>query len=237
MAHNVEIHQAQTLILRELLFRPDASFTELRGPTGLESDHFKFHIAKLVEMGYVSKTDQGRYALTNEGKEHANKLDTDNNSIERQPKSAVLLLIEKEGKYLIQQRLKHPYFGYWGLPSGKIRWGETIHHTASRELKEETGLQADTEFLGIYHEHASSDVGKLLEDKIFFIMKCTNVQGELLEEFEGGKNYYMTVEETKMLEKRYHSFDFELKFAIDGYGKARNEVLVEKHQVYSSDEF
>lgn len=237
MAHNVEIHQAQTLILRELLFRPDASFTELREPTGLESDHFKFHIAKLVEIGYVAKTVRGRYALTDDGKEHANKLDTDNNSIERQPKSAVLLLVEKDGKYIVQERLKHPYFGYFGLPSGKIRWGETIHHAASRELKEETGLSADTEFVGVYHEHASSEQGKLLEDKIFFIMKCTNVSGKLIEVFEGGKNAWMTVSETRKLTKRYHSFDFELQFAIDEHGRSGNDVLVEQHQVYSSDEF
>ena len=173
MAHNVEIHQAQTSILRELLFRLDASFSELQKPTGLESDHFKFHIGRLVDIGFVRKTERGRYALTSEGKEHANKLDTDSNSIERQPKSAVLLLIEKDGEYLFQQRLKHPYFGYWGLPGGKIRWGETIHRATARELKEETGLDADTEFVGVYHEHTSDlPGGKLLEDKIFFVMKC-----------------------------------------------------------------
>ncbi|MCB9823209.1 hypothetical protein H6800_02955, partial [Candidatus Nomurabacteria bacterium] len=51
-------------------------------------------------------------------------MDTDDNTIERQPKSAVILAIEREVKgvkqYLFQERLKNPYFGFWGLPSGKM---------------------------------------------------------------------------------------------------------------------
>ena len=235
MAHNVDIHQAQTSILRELLFKKDASFSELQKMTGLESDYFKFHIAKLVEIGYVVKNSINRYELTVDGKEHANKLDTDNNSIERQPKPAVLLLIDGGNeKYLFQQRLKHPYYGFWGLLGGKIRWGETIHSAAARELKEETGLTADIEFVGVYHEHSGSNEGKLLEDKIFFMMKCTNVTGTLIEEFEGGVNKYMTIDQTKHLDKKYNSFDFELEYAL---GLTDDGTLVEKQQYYSSDEF
>ncbi len=55
MSHEVKIHDAQTSILRELLFRPEAGFAELQKPTKLTSDHFNFHIALLVEVGYVEK--------------------------------------------------------------------------------------------------------------------------------------------------------------------------------------
>lgn len=38
MTHEVNIHEAQTKILRELLFLPSASYTVLQQASGLESD-------------------------------------------------------------------------------------------------------------------------------------------------------------------------------------------------------
>src|SRR5579864_6109980 len=96
MAHEVNVHEAQTAILRELLFKPDAGYTELRKKTELESDHFKFHIRRLMETGYVAKTDRRRYFLTPKGKEYANKIDTDHGVIERQPKSAVIIVVQND---------------------------------------------------------------------------------------------------------------------------------------------
>ena len=63
MTHEVNIHAAQTSILRELLFRPVAGYAELQKPTGLTSDHFNFHIKRLVEIGLVEKTKIGSYNL------------------------------------------------------------------------------------------------------------------------------------------------------------------------------
>ncbi len=109
------VHDAQIKILRELLFLPTAHFAALQRATRLDSDHVKFHIKRLVALGYVTKTADG-YMLSIKGKEYANKLDTDAGVIERQPKVAVLLVIERqhhnEKQYLLQQRLKHPYYGF-----------------------------------------------------------------------------------------------------------------------------
>ena len=55
MSLEISIHAAQTSILRELLFHPDAGYTELQKPTGLTSDHFNFHIARLMDLGLVKK--------------------------------------------------------------------------------------------------------------------------------------------------------------------------------------
>ena len=236
MSLEVQIHEAQTSILRELLFLPAAGFAELQKPTGLSSDHFTFHINRLIELKLVERVGRGQYCLTPRGKEYANRLDTDNNTVERQPKSAVLLAIERthdnHTEYLFQERLKQPYFGYWGLPSGKIRWGETILETASRELKEETGLEADPEICGVYHELVfKTETGEQLEDKIFFIVRCTKVRGPLLERFEGGRNAWMTEEEAKKQQKIFKSFDVELQIM------RHEQTWVEMHQFVSAEGF
>lgn len=234
MSHEAQIHTAQVAILRELLFHPAATYTDLQRPTGLSSDHFNFHIRRLVELNYVEKVGKG-YKLTPKGKEYANKLDTDSNTIERQPKVAVLLAItRKEGsrkEYLFQERLKHPYYGYWGFPTGKIRWGETILQTAARELMEETGLTADHELAGLYHEHSyQEETGELLEDKMFFVVRCTNTKGELIERFEGGRNRWMSPNDASQL-THFKSMATELDIA-EGKEAWKEEV----HQ-YKKEQF
>lgn len=208
MSHEAQIHQAQTLILRELLFCPSAGFAELQKPTGLSSDHFKFHIARLVQLGYVLKEDDGEYSLTILGKEYANRLDTDRNTIERQPKLSVLLVIENnEGKFLFQQRLKQPYFGFWALLSGKIGWGEMTVEAGARELKEEANLTADLRVSALYHKiDFNRQTQSLFEDKYFIVLHGTNPQGELLSDMEGAHNEWLTVDAVLHKEKVFSEF-------------------------------
>jgi 8-oxo-dGTP diphosphatase len=237
MSHEVKVHEAQISILRELLFVKEAGYADLQKPTGLTSDHFNFHISRLVELNFVEKVGRGRYRLTVKGKEYANKLDTDAHTIERQPKVAVLLAVERDvdgkSEMLFQQRTKNPYFGYWGFPSGKIRWGETITETAARELKEETGLEAHYKIVGLYHEHTFlEDEVDAVEDKMFFVVHCTNPTGQLIERYEGGNNQWMTVEDSRKLEKRYTSFETELDMIVGKRG-----TFVEEVHTYSKDEF
>lgn len=209
MSHEVDVHPVQISILRELLFHPSLPFSRLQKETKLESDHFKFHSKRLLELGYIGKTDSGQYSLTILGKEYANKLDTDSNTIERQAKTAALLVIIRQSdqgttEILIQQRLKQPFFGFWGRPTGKIRWGETIIEGAKRELLEESGLIADCEVKGVYHKiDLQTEDDSLLEDKIFYVVVCKNTQGKLFTEFEGGKNAWMKPEEIDALPKKF----------------------------------
>lgn len=206
MSHQVKIHSAQTSILRELLFHTDAGFAELQKPTGLDSDHFKFHIARLVDLGYVKKLANGTYTLSTSGKEHANKLDTDTHTVERQPKLSVGLIIENsDGRYLSQQRLKQPYFGFWGRPTGKVRWGETLLETAERELMEEAGITADLEVAGFYHKMDYKNTGELLEDKLFCIVYGKNPKGKLIADMEGHHNEWLTLEEMAAKGKNFES--------------------------------
>lgn len=236
MSIEAQLHSAQTVILRELLFHPSVKFAGLQKMTGMESDHFTFHLQKLVDLGLVEKLSRGVYALTQKGKEYANKLDTDNNTIERQPKVAVILVAEREhnGKqqFIFQERLKQPYYGFWGCPTGKVRWGETISETAARELMEETGLTAEHRVAGVYHELVyAQETGEQLEDKIFFVVHCTNPKGTLVKEFEGGHNEWMTREEALKQPKIFTSFDIEIDIV------SSDEVFVDRRVEYTKELF
>lgn len=235
MALEVKIHDAQLLILRELLFHPSANYAKLQKPTGLTSDHFNFHIGRLVELGLVERIDKGMYRLTIAGKEYANKLDTDHNTIERQPKMAVMLFLKQEidgiEKLLVQQRLKNPHYGFYGFPTGKVRWGETIPRAAQRELMEETGLMADFTVEGAYHEHTLLEDEQLIEDKLFFMCRANSISGELREEFEGGHNQWLTYDEFTAKDKHFKSVEFEMQVLnTDAW-------LVEKSVTYESEIF
>lgn len=236
MSHEIKLHKAQTSILRALLFQPVATFANLQQPTELTSDHFNFHITRLVDLGFVEKVKRGTYKLSAAGKEYANRLDTDSNTMERQPKSAVIfgLRREKDGttEYLFQERRKNPYFGFWGLPSGKIQWGETIAETARRESLEETGLDADFTVVSVYHEAVrNTENQKIIEDKIFFIVRGDNVRGELVADFEGGHNEWRTVEAVLNEEKKYATLQPEIDFLTT------TQWFNEQTVTYSDQEF
>ena len=236
MSLEVNIHAAQTSILRELLFHPKAGYAELQKPTGLSSDHFNFHINRLVDLGLVEKISRGTYALTPRGKEYSNRLDTDNSTIERQPKSAVILALKRERKgveeFIFQERLKNPYYGYWGLPSGKIRWGETIIETARRESLEETGMDADFKVKGVYHEHVlQEETGEMLEDKIFFVVLGTNVHGAFQDNFEGGHNEWMSFENAIKKDRKFKSFEQEIEIL------SSKDWLLEQTVSFTKEEF
>lgn len=232
MSHEAKIHEIQTSILRELLFTREAGFSELRKQTNVESDHFKFHIARLCDIGYITKNDNGKYSLTLTGKEYANKLDTDRNVIERQPKSAVIIVLKQYDQVLVQERLKHPYFGFWGYPGGKIRWGETILEAAARELLEETGLSASMTYRGVYHERVeSTEDGTIMEDKIFHIVSGISPSGTLADTFQGGRNAWMSLKDLAFIKKKYLSCDIETKIGLG------EESFIEATQKYTKDEF
>lgn len=234
MSYEADAHKNQMTILRHLLLRPDAGFAELQKVMQVESDAANFHIKQLLQADYIEKKTDGRYKLTQRGKEYANRMDTDENVIEKQPKLSVALIIEDdEGLVLAQERLKHPYYGYWGRPTGKIRWGEAIVEAAARELMEETGLTAQLEMKGLYHKiDVLKESGKLLEDKYFCLVHGTNPRGELIQEDEGHKNQWMSGEELMRKDKVFQSVP-----EITELAQKKHFGYMEQTYEYSADDY
>lgn len=216
-------------ILKHLLFNPKSRDKDLN-LEDVPNKAFETHLKALVAIKYIYKYDED-YSLTMEGKEFANTMDTENHKIEKQPKVSVLLIPVKKEKgekyFLVQQRLKEPYYGYFGFMSGKVRYGETIFEAAKRELKEETGLSAE-KFKHCYtlHEMVYDMNGNILEDKFFNVVEVKGAEGDLVDAL-GSKNFWFNEKEFKKMNPKYHNED-EMK---DWYLGKKKGFLEKKYYI------
>ena len=203
------LNAIQTKILCSLLFNPQSRFKDLNVDQ-LTTDNFSYHIKSLLGLGLIEK-EGVFYCLTNKGKMVAGKLDTETKTVEKQPKVSVIIIphqtINGEEKFLIQQRRKEPYFGYWGFISGKVKFGETLEETVLRELEEESGISGKAKFCYEIHEMVySKENGEQLEDKFFHVVEVTDLSGEIRDTQEG-KNEMLTVAEFRKITPKYHNED------------------------------
>jgi ADP-ribose pyrophosphatase YjhB (NUDIX family) len=60
----------------------------------------------------------------------------------RNPTVGVAVIILKDNRILLVKRLGS-YAGKWCIPCGHVEWGEEVRAAATREVKEETGLEID----------------------------------------------------------------------------------------------
>lgn len=213
----IKIHEYQISILRELLFKPNARFRDLK-KVDIENDHFSKHIKHLLDENLIVKIN-GKYSLSDSGKEFANRMDTDSLKLEKQAKLAIALhavrKVNGKTEYLVHQRLKEPFYGWYGSHSGKIRWGENPMECAKREFLEETGLTGEFSLKGIVHYHHIHKDGRFLEDKYFWVFKITETNGNLITDVPEGKNIWMTEREYRKLKNVFGTFD-EMIEVIDG---------------------
>jgi mutator protein MutT len=61
------------------------------------------------------------------------------------PRDGASIAVFKDRKVLLVKRGRAPLAGLWSLPGGKVEGGETPRQAACRELKEETGIEAEVE--------------------------------------------------------------------------------------------
>jgi 8-oxo-dGTP diphosphatase len=62
------------------------------------------------------------------------------NSPTRQPRVGCGAAILRDGELLLVLRRRPPEADHWGLPGGKLDWGETARACAEREVAEELGI-------------------------------------------------------------------------------------------------
>jgi ADP-ribose pyrophosphatase YjhB (NUDIX family) len=179
--------------------------------SGLADDTFKFHLRRLMKLGYVRKSEAGVYDLSLAGKEFANNLNQAVTGVQKQPKLSVLLVVSRPGadgsapEYLFQCRRRNPYYGFWSCFGGPLQWGEDVEETAARELRKHSGLHASFAVRAFYRKRDYTEDGALLEDKLFTVLEAQEAHGKLMPEWHGGHTAWMTVNEFMQQEKRFDS--------------------------------
>ena len=97
------------------------------------------------------------------------------------PKVAVGVVLERDGRILLTRRNHEPRIGYWSFPSGFVDAGEVLEEAAVRETREETGLDATVErLLGVYSARGERTVfvayaGRILGGELRAGPECMEV--------------------------------------------------------------
>jgi ADP-ribose pyrophosphatase YjhB (NUDIX family) len=95
-----------------------------------------------------------------------------NRDYPNRPFAAALAICRRGDKLLLAQRAKGPStaVGRWGFPGGMHEVGETILAAAARELKEETGIEAEPKRV----IDAFDVIGEDADDRIraHFVLVC-----------------------------------------------------------------
>ena len=124
--------------------------------------------------------------------------------------SAGGIVFNSEGKILLVRNasLKDPNVNYWGFPKGHLDPGETSEQAATREIKEETGIDAQIlKKIGDSRYVYTQDGEKIFKIVTIFVMK--QIQGEInIQQEEIGEAGWFTPEEA--LEKLSFKQDQEL---------------------------
>ena len=172
-------HHIQRSIVYRLALTPSLTFSELK-PDMLENKLFTYHLKKVVAAGLAEKTDDGRYALTSEGRLLGVHVLEKTEAIIDRAYSVLFLVIRRksDGAWLLYKRGSHPLYGRVGFMHVTPNAQESSLQTATRLCKERTGLEAQFTALGSGFFRVFEE-SRLESFTNFTLLVCDDAQGEL----------------------------------------------------------
>ncbi len=190
------MHSHRQKILKKLIHSPSLSFNQLWDRDG-ESNSFAYHLKVLEEDNLVEKIGN-HYQLSHNGRKFTAYLDGESGGKHAFPLVGVVMIIMHNDKFLMLKRTKEPFYGYWGFVGGKLKFSQYIMEAAKEELKEETGLECDLEFKGLFSSKTYNN-NSLSYNHQLFVIKAINPKGTLIESTREGINKWFSYEEIKDL--------------------------------------
>jgi 8-oxo-dGTP diphosphatase len=95
------------------------------------------------------------------------------------PAPAVIAVVIENGRALLVRRANPPDAGLWGYPGGKIEYGETVSEAAIRELREETGVEAQAlDIITTLDIVVRAEDGAITQHYILIAVLCRWLSGE-----------------------------------------------------------
>lgn len=185
-------HHIQRAIAYKLALTPSLTFSELR-PDAVENKLFTYHLKKAVAAGLVEKNEDGRYALTSQGRLLGVHVLERTEALVDRAYSVLFLVIRRKNDeaWLLYRRGSHPLYGKVGFMHVVPNAHETTLQTASRVCKERTGLDAQFTTLG-------SGFFRVFEEKRlesftnFTLLVCEDAQGTLQSADELAEYFWQT---------------------------------------------
>lgn len=191
----------QLQILRELMFQKKASYSNLSKACS-DHDLFNHHLKELIRKEYIYKNIDS-YELTEKGKSIVDFMEEDS-SIQDRLKTSLFIWILSENKLLLHKRLKHPYYGYVGSISGKMKLGEKVNDTIKREVKEEVGAEPiDIEILGTKRAMFIDKQSNIKTDGLYLVCLVTKYKGDILYKGIEGEYFWEDIDKVLTYEKMF----------------------------------
>jgi ADP-ribose pyrophosphatase YjhB (NUDIX family)/predicted transcriptional regulator len=186
-------NKIRSKIFSVLIHSQKSNFTDLWDKQ-VTSNKFTYHLNQLIEEGYVIKDKNQKYSLTSKGKSLESSLDGETGKKRKRPSVSVVLVIKRNNKYLLYNRTKEPFYGFFGFPGAKVEFGEEILSCAKRELFEETGLTGNGRIISVVNFKMREE-GVIITNSTQFIIFIENPIGELIESNREGNYTFVDKEE------------------------------------------
>lgn len=182
-------HHIQKAILYSLSFSDAVRFSDLK-PDTLENKLFDYHLKQLMRDKLVTKTDDGKYKLTTEGRLLGRNVYTASFQDAETARSVLILAVKHQEtkQWLYYKRKTHPLKDQYGFLHCTPEKQTSIFETSASTIKK-LGLRGDFELLGGGFLRGKNQEGTVESFTNFTLLFSKNTTG-ILEQTDERADYF-----------------------------------------------